>query len=687
MIHSYRLGILCFLVFSAQIQGAFAGLKVAVIGAGLSGLTTAYRLQASSYFRDGGYEVDVYEARARVGGRVFTVKINGSPEELGGQNLNDGGEALHIKKLAKELGLSIQETELKSRPYYYDLKARKLYDFNRDLANDVPPLNDSRKELLHRLEGESKNMNEVMQRYFGANSVLKDAFYSRLKSYESSEPENLSTSYTSGSFLWMLENAEQAAAIEKQNKLSTYKNSSIQGGNASLTEAMERKLGQRVHLKMALNRIKKLKSGYELEFASGQTYYADFVIISVPAAVLKKIHFENNAVPDERLKDLISVPMGPIAKVLVPIEKNKDIFGYLNTERLVSWFNPSGKVMTLYYSGKAVSEVGSPDFATQLNSDLEPIRECFPSLGGLSQTQGVMSQTLTHPQEEQFSTYSSPLEMNWAREPFSMGGYSYFSPKMEPVLKKQTEAYGEKVIELFRPIDGQLFFAGEHTALENPATMEGAVESGERTSRMVLRALGYSGTTQVREPNEEKNALQFSEKQQQFFVKNRKHYSYFYHLSSENMSPQAIQSRFALGSDENEKYLKDLERIGLVQVKKDHTVSVVGAGKVHQWKSTDPLGKVQYYPVIRELVKEVEKNDQQKKADPTVFSFSNGFILSPSEIMEFKKEFEKLQQNYSDLSVKNRDKLNTGLVKKVSSALVFGHRHDQKVFPEVDNEL
>ncbi|MCI0616191.1 FAD-dependent oxidoreductase, partial [bacterium] len=42
---------------------------VVVIGAGLAGLTTAYRLQQK------GIAVHVYEARNRVGGRIFTVRL------------------------------------------------------------------------------------------------------------------------------------------------------------------------------------------------------------------------------------------------------------------------------------------------------------------------------------------------------------------------------------------------------------------------------------------------------------------------------------------------------------------------------------------------------------------------------------------------------------------------------------
>src|SRR5579872_3418085 len=67
--------------------------KAAVIGAGLAGLTCAYRLNQN------GYDVEVYEARNRVGGRIFTVKINDMPAELGGHNIFDGGDAEATRSL------------------------------------------------------------------------------------------------------------------------------------------------------------------------------------------------------------------------------------------------------------------------------------------------------------------------------------------------------------------------------------------------------------------------------------------------------------------------------------------------------------------------------------------------------------------------------------------------------------
>ena len=85
--------------------------KIAIIGAGLAGLTAAYRLLQK------GIKVDLYEARGRVGGRVLSALVKNylgdySVVELGGQSITDGGEEANFIGLAEDLGLNIASNEI-----------------------------------------------------------------------------------------------------------------------------------------------------------------------------------------------------------------------------------------------------------------------------------------------------------------------------------------------------------------------------------------------------------------------------------------------------------------------------------------------------------------------------------------------------------------------------------------------
>jgi monoamine oxidase len=80
------------------------GERVIVIGAGIAGLSCAYRL------RQAGIAVRVFEAQNRVGGRVSSLRghfDDGQVAELGGE-LIDTGHA-HLRRLARELGIPIDD--------------------------------------------------------------------------------------------------------------------------------------------------------------------------------------------------------------------------------------------------------------------------------------------------------------------------------------------------------------------------------------------------------------------------------------------------------------------------------------------------------------------------------------------------------------------------------------------------
>ena len=73
----------------------------------------------------------------------------------------------------------------------------------------------------------------------------------------------------------------------------------------------------------------------------------------------------------------------------------------------------------------------------------------------------------------------SPIaESAWARDPCSLGAYSYGSEGAQSARAK-----------LAAPLDGKLFFAGEHCSDVDFSTAHGAYRTGVKAAREALRAL------------------------------------------------------------------------------------------------------------------------------------------------------------------------------------------------------
>jgi monoamine oxidase len=84
--------------------------NVVIVGAGLGGLTCAYRLMRH------GIPSTVYESRDRVGGRCWTIRVfdNAQTAEHGGQYIDSRHH--HIRQLAKALRVPLVDTEAQSFP-------------------------------------------------------------------------------------------------------------------------------------------------------------------------------------------------------------------------------------------------------------------------------------------------------------------------------------------------------------------------------------------------------------------------------------------------------------------------------------------------------------------------------------------------------------------------------------------
>src|SRR5262249_43495760 len=99
-----------------ELRGQVPGTRVVILGAGLAGLTAAYELGKL------GYACQVLEARARPGGRVFTVRRGTVSEEPGSPQVCQFDEGLYynpgamriphhhrvVHEYCRELGVAVE---------------------------------------------------------------------------------------------------------------------------------------------------------------------------------------------------------------------------------------------------------------------------------------------------------------------------------------------------------------------------------------------------------------------------------------------------------------------------------------------------------------------------------------------------------------------------------------------------
>jgi monoamine oxidase len=115
----------------------------------------------------------------------------------------------------------------------------------------------------------------------------------------------------------------------------------------------------------------------------------------------------------------------------------------------------------------------------------------LPHLKLIYDEENLPTSTPTIARDEPFAQYKTPVGHSWPNDPYIKGSYHNIAPGQEEVLTALQELDREMVKTLFAPIDGKLFFAGEHASIlmDVPGTLEAACESGERTARMIQRLI------------------------------------------------------------------------------------------------------------------------------------------------------------------------------------------------------
>jgi len=455
--------------------------RIVIVGAGLAGLTCAYRLKQA------GISSTVYEATGRVGGRCWTRRGFFKEEQI----VERGGEFIdtnhkEILELVKELGLKLDNLPMAESTgtapvYFFNGSPYSLEDVTNDFLTILPKLKRDLKEA-----GEMTLYNSYTERGYELDhmSVVDYINETVPGGIDSKFGKLLEVAYT-------IENgadANQQSALNllyllgfvQSDRFQIYGDSDecfhIRGGNDQLPALLAQNLNGQIRFNSQLVKIEQNdQSGIKLHFREADKEFevlADKVILAIPFRILRMIDYENARFCPLKKTAIEELGMGVNTKLHVQF-----------TNRFWKEFGNNGETFsdTGYQqtfessraqpgrSGILVNFTGSETAAGQSASTEEELKERTRDF--LDKLKHVLPDGEIH--WNGLSTVDHWLSNQWSK-----GAYSYWKVGQ---FTKFAGIPGER--------EGNIFFAGEHTSIKYPGYLNGAVETGERAANEVISDL------------------------------------------------------------------------------------------------------------------------------------------------------------------------------------------------------
>ncbi|MEG4805700.1 NAD(P)/FAD-dependent oxidoreductase [Microcoleus sp. ARI1-B5] len=462
-------------------EGAFAQQRgrspILVVGAGIAGLTAAYRL------RQGGVRADIIEATNRVGGRIRTLpKVAGTliPADVGGEFIDTGHTTLI--SLATELGLQARDLVEAQRGLVKDtfFLDRRRFSLQQIIA-DFAPLASKIQADLQAVGDELsyQDFTEAAERL----DNLSIAQYLDQADTSTIVRQLLRIAYTTE---YGRDPEEQSALNllfligSESDSFELYGNSDeryqIDGGNSQIVNRLADRLSGSIETGTVLEAITLLPDGrYRVSLRSGQraidrTY--ERVLLTLPFSTLRDVRI-NVPLPQPKLRAIQQLGYGTNSKLVTGYRSRiwRELYrstasvytdlGFQNSWESTPFAPTPNGLVTNFTGGKRGLSIGGGTPEDQAQRFLNEFERVFPGVRNLRTGKAVRA--------------------FWPGERFFKGSYSCY------LVGQWTQMYGVEGERV-----GNLYFAGEHTSLENQGYMEGGCETGQRAAFEILQDLGLT---------------------------------------------------------------------------------------------------------------------------------------------------------------------------------------------------
>jgi monoamine oxidase len=448
--------------------------SIAIIGAGMAGLTAAYELQ------NAGHKVTIIEVRGRVGGRVQTLR---APFEEG---LHAEAGAMRIPSAHNLTMAYVNQFNLKLMPFtmgnpkaYYYTNGRKfrqgetLNDVN-CLGFDLTP-DESKETAQQHWRDALKSIMDIL------TARGPDAWPDIIQKYDrySTREFLLESGWSEGAIemFGVLENLESRMDVSFVEVLLAELGhaftdmSQIVGGMDALPQAFLPALHKNIRYGCTLTALDQSPTGvtiYYNNLGGKRALQADYAIVTVPFSVLRHVEVIT-PFSREKQRAIRELHYDASAKILFQCgrrfwEEDDGIFGggTMTDLPVRSIYYPDhgretgrGILVASYTWAEDAQRWGSLSHADRVAQALEDVSKIHPQVC------------------DEFEIGTSKM---WHEDEFACGAFALFEPGQNVRLHKT----------IIEP-EGRIYFAGEHASLVH-RWIQGAIESALRCANAINSA-------------------------------------------------------------------------------------------------------------------------------------------------------------------------------------------------------